>query len=133
LQCTVKLGDLEWDWDGLRLGVTTSQITLYDKENNIVLQGGPTRFVWHLKNIIIGSYSHFHSIDSTNLYLNAIRNKEGAWNFIEIFPSGPPPKVDNLRLHNSIVYLIDQLNPATQKILYKDLNLIFEKNLSFFY
>lgn len=129
LQCTVKLGDLEWDWDGLRLGVTTSQITLYDKENNIVLQGGPTRFVWHLKNIIIGSYSHFHSIDSTNLYLNAIRNKEGAWNFIEIFPPGPPPKVDNLRLHNSIVYLIDQLNPATQKILYKDLNLIFEKNL----
>ncbi len=129
LTCTVKLGDLEWDWDGLKLGFTTSNITLYDQDNNIVLQGGPTRFVWHLKNIITGSYSHFYSIDSTNLYVNVIRNKKGEWNLITIFPSGPPPKVDNLKLHNSIVYLIDELNPANQKILYKDLNLVFEKNL----
>jgi len=129
LNCAVKLGDLDWDWDGLKLGVTTSKITLYDNENNIVLQGGPTRFVWHVKNIITGSYSHFYSIDSTNLYLNLIRNKKGIWNLVEIFPPGPPPKVDNLRLHNSIVYSIDELNPITQKILYKDLNVIFEKNL----
>ncbi len=129
LTCTVKLGDLEWDWDGLKLGVTTSTITLYDNENNIVLQGGPTRFVWHLKNIITGYYSHFYSIDSTNLYVNVIRNKKGKWNLITMFPSGPPPKVDNLKLHNSIAYLIDELNPANQKILYKDLNLVFEKNM----
>ena len=129
LSCTVKLGDLDWDLDGFRLGVTTSKITLYDNENNIVLQGGPTRFVWHLKNIIIGSYSHFYSIDSTKLYLNAIRNKKGVWNLVEMFPTGPPPKVDNLRLHNSILYVIDELNPVTQKILYKDFNVIFEKNL----
>ncbi len=129
LNCIVELGDLDWDWDGLRLGVTTSRISLYDNDNNLVLQGGPTRFVWHLKNIITGSYSHFYSIDSTNLYLNAIRNKKGIWNLVEILPSGPPPKVDNLRLHNGILYVIDALNPVTQKILYKDFNVIFEKNL----
>ncbi len=129
LTCTVKLGELQWDWDKLKLGVTTSKITLYDQENNIVLQGGPTRFVWHLRNIITGSSSHFYSIDSTNLYLNLIRNKKGEWNIITVFPTGPPPKVDNLRLHNSIIYSIDELNPITQKILYKDLNLTFEKNI----
>ena len=75
LTCTVKLGNLEWDWDGLKLGVTTSEISLFDSENNLVLQGGPTRFVWHLKNIINGTYSHFYSIESTDLYLNAIRDK----------------------------------------------------------
>ena len=103
LTCTVKLGELEWDLDGLKLGFTTSAISLYDNENNLVLQAGPTRFVWHIKNIITGAYAHFYSIESTNLYLNAIRNKEGIWNLIAIFPQGPPPKVDNLKLNNSII------------------------------
>ena len=75
LTCTVKLGDLQWDWDKLKLGVTTSKITLYDQENNIVLQGGPTRFVWHLKNIITGSTSHFYIIDTTKLSVDQVINK----------------------------------------------------------
>ena len=127
LTCTVKLGELSWDWNGFNLGVTTSTISLYDKENNIVLQGGPTRFVWNIKNILTGSSSHFYSIDSSELYVNAIRDKNGVWNLISMFPSGPPPKVDNLRLHNTIIYLIDELNQTSKKMLYKDLNLVFEK------
>ena len=129
LNCTVKLGDLDWDWDGLKLGVTTSDISLFDKENNLVLQGGQTRFVWHLKNIITGAYSHFYSIESTALYLNAIHYKNGIWNLVAIFPPGPPPKVDNLRLSNSIIYLVDELNLAKKTILYKDLNVVWEKPL----
>ncbi|MBI2996529.1 MAG: hypothetical protein HYY52_07510 [Candidatus Melainabacteria bacterium] len=127
LTCTVKLGDLSWDWDGLKLGVSTSNISIYDQENNLVLQGGPTRFVWHFKNLITQDYSHFYSIDSSNLYLNAIRDTDKKWNIIKMFPPGPPPKADNLRLHNSIIYLIDELNPTSKMVLYKDLNLIFEK------
>ena len=129
LTCTVKLGNLDWDWDGLLLGVTTQEISLYDKENNLVLQGGPTRFVWHIKNIITGSYSHFYSIESTNLYLNAIHYSNGLWNLITIFPPGPPPKVDNVTLHNTILYLIDELNPTSKKVLYKDFNVRWEKKL----
>ena len=129
LTCEVRLGDLDWDWDGLKLGVTTSGISLYDKDNNLVLQGGPTRFVWHLQNLITGTYSHFYKIESTNLYVNVIRNKNGIWNLIAIFPPGPPPKVDNLKIHNGIIYLIDELNIASKKALYKDLNLNFEKKL----
>ena len=127
LSCTVKLGDLNWDWDGLKLGVTTQGISIFDKENNLVLQGGPTRFVWHLKNIISGSYSHFYSIESTNLYLNAIRYKDGAWNLIRMFPPGPPPKVDNLKLNNSIIYLIDEFRQTPRTSLYKDLNVVWTK------
>ncbi len=129
LTCVVKLGELNWDWDGLKLGVTTSAISLYDKGNNLVLQGGPTRFVWHIKNIITGSYSHFFSIESTNLYVNVIRYRSGEWNLIKIFPPGPPPKVDNLEIHNGIVYLIDELNPSAKTILYKDCNLNFKRKL----
>ena len=129
LDCKVVLGNLDWDWDGFKLGVTTSEISIYDKEDNIVLQAGPTRFVWHLKSIITGVYSHFYGIDSTNLYLNAIRHENGAWNLVEMFPPGPPPKVDNLRLNNSIIYLIDELNPTNKNVLYKDFNIRFEKKL----
>ncbi|GEM_PF-3165648 len=127
LTCTVKLGDLQWDWEGLKLGVTTSKISMYDKDNNIVLQGGPTRFVWQLKSIITGAYSHFYSIESTDLYLNAIRYQDGIWNLIKIFPPGPPPKVDNLELHNSIIFLVDELNPTSKTVLYKDLNVSWIK------
>lgn len=128
LTCTIKLGQLDWDWDGLKLGVTTSEISLYDKENNLVLQAGPSRAVWHLKHIITGNYSHFYKIESTNLYLNIIRDKKGIWNLVAIFPPGPPPKVDNLNLNNSIVYLIDELIHSDKKaILYKDLNLNWQK------
>lgn len=129
LNCTIKLGDLEWDWDGLKLGVTTKEISIFDKENNIVLEGGQTRFVWHLKNLITGAYSHFYAIESTNLYLNALRNKQGIWNFISMFPPGPPPKVDNLRLNNSIIYLVDELNPTNKTVLYKDLTIDWERKL----
>ena len=129
LNCTIKLGDLDWDWYGFKLGVTTKTISIFDKENNIILQGGQTRFVWHLKSLITGAYAHFYAIESTNLYLNAIRNKQGIWNFIAVFPPGPPPKVDNLRLNNSIIYLVDELNPANKTVLYKDLNLDWERKL----
>ena len=127
LTCTVKLGDLQWDWEGLKLGVTTSDISMYDKDNNLVLQGGPTRFVWQLKNIITAAYSHFYSIESTDLYLNAIRYQDGIWNLIKIFPPGPPPKVDNLGLNNSIIFLVDELNPTSRTVLYKDLNVSWVK------
>ena len=128
LTCTVKLGELQWDWKGLEFGVTASDISLYDQGNNLVLQAGPTRFVWHFKSIVTGRYSHFYRIESANLYLNAIRNKKGIWNLIAMFPPGPPPKVDNLELHNSIIYLIDELNPDKNKTaLYKDLNVNWEK------
>ena len=127
LTCTVKLGNLEWDWNGLKLGVTTSEISMYDKDNNLILQGGPTRFAWELKNIITGVYSHFYSIESTNLYLNAIRYEDSIWNLVKIFPPGPPPKVDNLELHNSIIFLLDELNPTSKTVLYKDLNVSWIK------
>ncbi len=124
LTCTIKLGKLDWDWDGLKLGVTTSNISLYDQENNLVLQAGPSRAVWHLKQIIRGHYSHFYQIESTNLYLNAIHNKDGVWNLVAIFPPGPAPKVDNLKLNNSIIYIVDKLmNPENETVLYKDLNI----------
>lgn len=127
LSCTVKLGDLDWDLDGLKLGVTTSNISLYDNENNLVLQSGPTRFVWHIKHILARTYSHFYSIESINLYLHAIRYSNGVWNLIDIFPVGPLPKVDNLSLHNSIIYLTDELNQSLKSALYKDLNLTWQK------
>src|SRR3989338_743157 len=129
LDCTVKLGELNWDWDGLKLGVSTSEITMYDRDNNLVLQGGPSRAVWHIKDLIKGTYSHFYSIESTNLYLNAIRYKTGIWNLVAIFPPGPPPKVDNLRLNNSIIYFVDELNPTSKTVLYKDLNITWLKKL----
>ena len=127
LNCTIKLGELDWDLEGLKFGFTTSAASLYDLDNNIVLQAGPTRIVWDIRSILLGQYAHFDSIDSADLYLKAIRNEEGKWNLIEIFPPGPPPKIDNLRLHNSIVYLIDHLNPSANSVLYKDLNLLFIK------
>ncbi len=129
LNCTVKLGNLEWDWDGLKLGVSTSEITLFDKENNLILQGGSSRAVWHLKDLIKGTYSHFYSIESSNLYLNAIRNEKGIWNLVAIFPPGPPPKVDNLSLNNSIIYIVDELNPTSKTVLYKDLNIRWHKKI----
>ena len=128
LNCAVKLGELNWDLNGLKLGVTTDSISVYDLENNIILQGGPTRFVWDVKHIIFGEYAHFYQIDSTELFLKAIRDKKGIWNLTDIFPPGPPPKVDNLFLHNSIVYVIDELNPNSKHLLCKSLNLNFEKN-----
>lgn len=128
LTCTIKLGKLEWDWDGLKLGVTTSNISLYDQENNLVLQAGPSRAVWHLKHIIRGHYSHFYQIESTDLYLNAIRNKDGIWNLVAIFPPGPAPKVDNLKLNNSIIYIVDKVMKAeNETVLYKDLNINWVK------
>lgn len=129
LACTVRLGKLDWDWDGLKLGVTTDEISISDKDENLVLQAGPTRFVWHIKNIVTGTYSHFYSIESTNLYLNAIHYKDNTWNLIKIFPPGPPPKVDNLQLHNTIIYLIDELNPTIKEVLYKDFNILWRRNL----
>lgn len=127
LTCTVKLGKLDWDWDGLNLGVTTDEISLNDKDGNLVLQAGPTRFVWNIKSLITGTYSHFYTIESTNLYLNAIHYKDNTWNLIKIFPPGPPPKVDNLELHNSIIYLLDELNPLSKAVLYKDFNILWKK------
>ena len=128
LACTVKLGELSWDWDGLKLGVTTSEISLYDRENNLVLQAGPSRFIWHIKSIITGTYSHFYGIEYANMYLNAIRYKDGNFNIIKIFPPGPPPKADNLKLNNSIIYFVDESDPASNKAtLYKGLNLNLEK------
>lgn len=129
LTCTVKLGKLDWDWNGLRLGVTTDEISLNDKDGNLVLQAGPTRFVWHIKNLITGTYSHFYTIESANLYLNAIHYKDNTWNLIKMFPPGPPPKVDNLELHNSIIYLIDELNPTSKAVLYKDFNILWGKKI----
>ncbi len=128
LTCTVKLGELSWDWDGLKLGVTTSEISLYDRENNLVLQAGPSRFIWHIKSIITGTYSHFYGIESANMYLNAIRYKDGNFNIIKIFPPGPPPKADNLKLNNSIIYFVDESDPTSNKVtLYKELNLNLRK------
>ena len=129
LKCTIKLGDLDWDFDGLQLGVTTKEISIFDNENNIILQSGQTRFVWHLKNLITGTLSHFYTIESSNLYLNAVRYKNGVWNIVKIFPPGPPPKVDNLELHNSIVFLEDKANLGSQSVLCKDLNLQWKKKI----
>jgi hypothetical protein len=126
LTCVVKLGTLDWDLDAFKLGVTTSNISLFDQENNLVLQAGPTRFTWDIRNFLKGRYAHFYSINSTNLYVNVIRSNKGKWNLIEIFPPGPVPEVDNLRLNNSILYLIDELNPKSRESLYKDLNLVWE-------
>lgn len=126
LTCTVNLGEMDWDLDGLKFGVLTSTISLLDKENNLVLQAGPTRFVWDLRKIIQGHYSHFYSIDSTNLYLNIIRNKKGGLNIVDIFPPGPSPEIDNLKLHSSIIYLVDELNPKSRESLYSDLNIDWE-------
>lgn len=126
LTCTVNLGNLDWDLDGLKVGVLTSNISLLDKENNLVLQAGPTRFVWDLRSIVRGHYSHFYDIDSTNLYLNIIRNKKGGLNIVEIFPPGPAPEIDNLKLYNSIIYFIDELNPRARESLYSDLNVAWK-------
>lgn len=127
LQCTVKLGELNWDLSAFNIGVTTSQIALYDKAGNLVLQAGPTRFVWHVKDIIFGNYVHFYTIESADLYLNAVRAGDGTWNLITIFPPGPTPSVDNLKLNNSVVYLVDNLNQTKERTsLYKHLNLSFE-------
>ncbi len=126
LTCVVKLGDLSWDLEGLKFGFLASDISLYDHDNNLVLQAGPTRFVWDIRNIIQGHYSHFYSIDSTNLYLNAIFDRKGVLNLVAIFPPGPPPKIDNLKLHNSIIYLVDNSGVKKIKGLYKDLNVNWE-------
>src|SRR3989338_734437 len=127
LNCNIKLGELEWDFEGLKVGVSTKEISIFDPEDNLVLQAGPSRAVWHLEHIIRGNYAHFHTIQTSNLYLNAIRHKNTKWNFIEMFPPGPAPEADNLKLNNCIIHLIDELNPLERSILYKDFNIIFEK------
>lgn len=129
LNCTIYLGELDWDWDWLKLGVTTTEISLVDNDGNIVLQAGPTRLVWHIKDIITGNYQNFYNIDTTNLYLNAILHSDGIWNLTKLFPpDSPQPKIDNLKLHNSIIYSVDEFNPVPNKnILYKDLNITLGK------
>lgn len=128
MECSIKLGKLEWDLEGINLGVSTTEITLFDKEDNLIFQAGPSRAVWNIFNILIGNYAHFHSIEAADLYLNVHRNKEGKWNIIEIFPPGPQPEADKLKLNNSIVYFVDDYGPDTKEILYKDLNVSSEKS-----
>lgn len=128
LNCTIVLGTLEWDLDGLNVGVSTSEITLYDKNNDLIFQAGQSRAVWNLFYILLGRYTHFRGVEATNLYFNAIRNKEGKWNLFEIFPPGPEPEADNINLNNSIIYLVDEYLPVKKSILYKDLNITSKKN-----
>jgi len=73
LNCNIKLGELEWDFEGLKVGVSTKEISIFDPQDNLVLQAGPSRAVWHIEHIIRGNYAHFHTIQTSNLYLNAIK------------------------------------------------------------
>ncbi|MBI1857670.1 MAG: hypothetical protein HYR97_00915 [Candidatus Melainabacteria bacterium] len=127
LRCTVKLGELDWDLEGLNIGVSTNEMTLLDSDDNLVLQTGPARFVWNIFNILRGHYTHFYRLEAANFYVNLIRYENNKWNLIEIFPPGPAPEVDNLKINNGIIYFIDEFSPVKKSILYKDTNLYFEK------
>lgn len=128
--CSIILGNMQWDLDGFRIGVSTTNFSLYDKDGNLILQAGPTRIVWRLRSIIQGNYSHFKKIESSNLYLNLVRKENGNLNIIEVFPKGekgPPPKIDDLDIKNSIIHFVDQFNNKNKSVLYLDLNIDWNK------
>lgn len=126
LNCSVDLGEMNWDFDGGKIGFSITEFSVIDPNGNLIIQAGPSRIVWRLRSIIFGRFNHFKRIESINFFVNLERRKNGEINIFEIFPSegkGKPPKIDNLVLHNGIVHFTDLYKDLNKDILYKDINI----------
>lgn len=129
LNCDLFFDTLKWERQGVNFGVGFGELTIIDKKGNLIIQSGPTKIFWSLKNVLRGRIAFFHKIESKDLYVDIQRYTNGKINLIEIFPPNKQEfDIDNLILDGGSVLFKDYLNTKQNTITFKDIHLSWSRN-----